>query len=671
MKQVKLATKLIAGFGAILLIALILGGLAAVNMNGVKTTAVQIQKEIVPEVAVANNVERFSLRTMYAMRGYAYTEDTQFLEQGHKELAEVKKFLTDAKNHGASSPRLAKLKEAAEKAEAAALEYERFSNETVALTQALEKERKDAEDAAAKYVKACHDWLDLQSKRLDTAIKGAAKAEVIERIVKNEALANDILDLGNGIIIGTWKSQFRRDPKLFEETEKKFDQVNAKLAELKKLQPDADEMKLIETCSSAGKAYEGNMERFLQKWLLREETAKKRMAAAEQVLGLAKGTAELGMEDTGNATTKAASALGTASNVLIGGLVVALLLGCAITVFLTRSITQPIRHVAEQLSEGADQTVSAAGQVSSASQSLAEGASEQAASLEETSSSLEEISSMTKRNTANAEKVNELARQARAAADTGASDMQAMAAAMTDIKTSGDDIAKIIRTIDEIAFQTNILALNAAVEAARAGEAGMGFAVVADEVRNLAQRAAASAKETAAKIENSVSKTAHGVQLTERVAKSLQEIVGKARQVDELAAEVASASKEQTQGIEQVNLAVSQVDKVTQSNAAGAEESASAAEELNAQAESLKGAVADLLKLVNGQSDLQAQASKPRQHPPERNKQRPVTPAKAPESGNGNGAEKPARQIQPQPTVATLTTGRRQEIPMEGEFKDF
>ena len=153
----------------------------------------------------------------------------------------------------------------------------------------------------------------------------------------------------------------------------------------------------------------------------------------------------------------------------------------------------------------------AAGQVSSASQSLAEGASEQAASLEETSSSLEEMSSMTKRNAENAQKANELAKQARAAADTGVGDMQAMNAAMDAIKASSDDIAKIIKTIDEIAFQTNILALNAAVEAARAGEAGMGFAVVADEVRNLAQRSAQAAKETAAKIEGAVSKTAQGV----------------------------------------------------------------------------------------------------------------------------------------------------------------
>jgi methyl-accepting chemotaxis protein len=268
----------------------------------------------------------------------------------------------------------------------------------------------------------------------------------------------------------------------------------------------------------------------------------------------------------------------------------------------TRGISKVLNLVAADLSAGAEQTTGAAGEVSSASQTLAEGASEQAASLEEAGASLEELSSMTKRNSENAQKANELARQARTAADKGAVDMQTMSASMDAIKASSDDVAKIIKTIDEIAFQTNILALNAAVEAARAGEAGMGFAVVAEEVRNLAQRSAQAAKETAAKIEGAISRTGQGVEISRKVAEALNEIVTKARQVDELAAEVASASNEQTQGISQLNTAVSQMDKVTQSNAASAEESAAAAEQLNAQAYSMKESVGRLLDLVGGQS---------------------------------------------------------------------
>jgi methyl-accepting chemotaxis protein len=242
----------------------------------------------------------------------------------------------------------------------------------------------------------------------------------------------------------------------------------------------------------------------------------------------------------------------------------------------------------------------AANEVSIASQNLAQGSGEQAASIEETSSSLEELASMTRRNAENAQKANDLARQTRQAADKGAADMQAMAAAMEAIRISSDDIAKIIKTIDEIAFQTNILALNAAVEAARAGEAGMGFAVVADEVRNLAQRSAQAARETAAKIQGAIGKTAQGVEISGLVGRTLDEIVIKARQVDELASEVAGASREQTSGITQINSAVGQMDRVTQSNAASAEESAAAAQELNAQAETMKRLVTNLVELVGG-----------------------------------------------------------------------
>ena len=171
------------------------------------------------------------------------------------------------------------------------------------------------------------------------------------------------------------------------------------------------------------------------------------------------------------------------------------------------------------------------------------------------------------------------------------------------IKSSSQDITKILKNIDEIAFQTNILALNAAVEAARAGEAGAGFAVVADEVRNLAQRCAAAAKETAEKIDDSVRKSLHGEQLSVEVARSFDEIQTRVRQLDQLVAEIASASQEQSVGISQVNLAVTQMDKVTQTNAASAEESASASAQLNSQATSLKESVVELQLLVTGRSE--------------------------------------------------------------------
>ncbi|MGD0815350.1 MAG: methyl-accepting chemotaxis protein [Verrucomicrobiota bacterium] len=351
-------------------------------------------------------------------------------------------------------------------------------------------------------------------------------------------------------------------------------------------------------------------------------------------------------------------------------LFVALAVAASIVVglLITRSISRILRQSVDRLSDGAEQTASASGQVSSASQTLAEGASEQAASLEETSASLEEISSMTKKNADNAQTTKGLANIARAAADSGANDMQKMSLAMQDIKSSSDDISKIIKTIDEIAFQTNILALNAAVEAARAGEAGMGFAVVADEVRNLAQRSAQAAKETAAKIETAIAKTAQGVEMSEKVAKSLTEIVTNVRKVDELVAEIATASKEQSNGVAQVNIAVTQMDKVTQSNAASAEESASAAQELNAQTHVLRGVVNELMKLVGGTQQMGSTPAAPAvklaaTSAPEK----PVLASVTRISKNGHGRKSPAAVI----SLAAADSHRKSELPMEGDFTSF
>jgi methyl-accepting chemotaxis protein len=268
--------------------------------------------------------------------------------------------------------------------------------------------------------------------------------------------------------------------------------------------------------------------------------------------------------------------------------------------WVARSIAGPLRKVAGGLTEAASQSASASGQVASSSQSLAEGASQQAASLEETSSSLEEMASMTRQNADNARQANSLMQDTAKVVMEAREAMDGLTRAMGEISRASDQTARIIKTIDEIAFQTNLLALNAAVEAARAGEAGAGFAVVADEVRNLAQRAAQAARNTADLIEETVNKIKDGSFMVSKTNDAFQRVAHGTGKVEELLGEISAASQEQAQGIEQLNQAVAQMDKVVQATAANAEESASAAQQLQAQAQVLEAAVRELVGLVEG-----------------------------------------------------------------------
>ena len=287
------------------------------------------------------------------------------------------------------------------------------------------------------------------------------------------------------------------------------------------------------------------------------------------------------------------------SFILIGSaLALALLLASLLGGGIIRSTIKALRSVSDSLESSATQTATASGQLSSVSQALAAGCSEQGSSVAQTSAALEEMSTMIRSTAENASRAKDLANQARTAAETGSRTMVAMNEAMTAIEVSSAEVAKIVKNIDEIAFQTNILALNAAVEAARAGEAGAGFAVVADEVRSLAQRSAAAARETAEKIEAAIANSRHGSASCSRVGESLGEIAEKVAAADSLVGEIATAAREQTHGIKQIGMAMTQMDGVTRGNAARAEESSSAAAELNSQAHLMQESVEFLRSLV-------------------------------------------------------------------------
>lgn len=252
---------------------------------------------------------------------------------------------------------------------------------------------------------------------------------------------------------------------------------------------------------------------------------------------------------------------------------------------------QRVHNVLLEINQGADQVAAGAHNVSDASVALSQGASQQAASVEQLSASIAEIASQTASNAQNAEKANDLTVGTKEKAQLGNEEMQEMLSAMEEINASSANISKIIKVIDEIAFQTNILALNAAVEAARAGQHGKGFAVVAEEVRNLAARSAKAAKETTDMIEGSMEKVETGREIAHKTAEALNAIVGDVSSVADIVANIAKASNEQKLALEQINQGVQQVSQVVQANSSTSEEAATASQNLNQQADIMRASV--------------------------------------------------------------------------------
>ncbi len=615
----KLGLKIGLGFATLLAIAVALGILAIFNMSNVATKSIMLEKEYVPEVGIANQVERSSFRTMYAMRGYGFTGDKSMLENAQENIKALKERLDKAKVLDDNSPNLKDLKPAVEKVEKELADYEKAIADTVDVNVKMNEYRQQLVSASDQYMSNCNDFLAGQKNKMEADLKAGSSIEKLNERLAKINIVNDIIDVGNDTRIAAWKSQAEREPKIIQDAYANFDVMKEKFSALRKITYLEEDIKRIDNTEQAAAAYKQAMVNFLDLWLKNVDLGKKRGEIGDSVLAQSREVAVKGMEGTTNIALEAVTAFSKSSNIMIIGLILAAIFGITIAFFITRAITKPIfmgvkfaetvangdlsqrlditqkdeigqlatalnnmvdklKEVVANVQSAADNVASGSQELSASSEEMSQGSTEQAAAAEEASSSMEQMAANIRQNADNALQTEKIASKSAEDAKKGGESVAKTLAAMKEI-------ASKISIIEEIARQTNLLALNAAIEAARAGEHGKGFAVVAAEVRKLAERSQHAAAEIS-------ELSGSSVEIAEQAGKMLSEMVPDIQRTAELVQEISAASKEQDTGAEQVNQAIMQLDQVIQQNASASEEMASTSEELSSQAEQLQDTIA-------------------------------------------------------------------------------
>ncbi len=673
MKNLKLSFKIGLGFGLLIFIAFLLGGLAVWNMHQVADEAALLSGEYAPEVAVANSVERAARMAMYANRGYAYSRDEAFLEEGKSDLAALKNHLEEAADLAERSTELVRLREAVREIKAAEAAYEKLLDETVAAIRNLGGLKNNMDKAAIRFMENCQVYLADQNRLTEESLSGISNSEAVKDLLWKINRINEVIDIGNEIRVTNFKAQANRSPNEMQAAFIKFPEVNEILGRLQARTTQKSNLENLSAVRQAADDYHAAMEAYLKEWNALEALNNKRNDTAEGLLVQTAAVSEKGISETLDIARKAESSLSSSSTIMIVGLLAALALGVIIAVVITRAIVGPLvkgvefakqvaggdltaaidvdqkdeignladalrgmidqlRSIVADVKMAAENVAGGSEELSSSAQEMSQGASQQAAAAEEASSSMDQMAANIRQNAENAMETEKIARKS---ADDAGEGGEAVAQTVSAMK----EIADKISIIEEIARQTDLLALNAAIEAARAGDHGRGFAVVASEVRKLAERSQTAAAE--------ISKLSiSSVDVAEKAGEMLKRIVPDIQKTADLVQEISAASNEQNAGADQINQAIGQLDEVIQQNASATEEMASTSEELSSQAEQLQAAM-EFFRIeteVGGRKRGKAAASHGWETPRQKSKAR-VAHIKH-EGGASNRRQEPAKKRQ-------------------------
>ncbi len=691
--KLKLGAKIGAGFGILLLIALILGAMAMFNMVKVQGQSEILDRAYVTEVDQASLLEGRVQRVTSNVQAYALSEDKEYLKLGREGLAQVRETLQAGKTLVAQFPFLVKLKDDLGRIEPLLLNFEKLVNDLEKFDGQLDESRRKMDAGAASYIENCNAYLTGQNRKTAAEMQaGVPAAKLLERL-KKITIINEVIDLVNDTRVKNFKAQALNNFQGLDDALKNFTAIDKKLAELESITTSQDDQQEIKAIHKAADAYQAAIKEFQEAWVATEKTRKQADRMGGEVLGTAHEIVQAAMKGMRRIAGEAVSSLSLATWVMAVGLIVALILGAMVAVFITRSITKPVlatveavgsaaqgdfthnvdavylkrgdelgemmRDVAKmfdnlsttvtEVSAASETVASSAGEISQGNQDLSERTQQQASAIEETASALEQMTSSVKQNAANSAQANDLAKKTAAMANQGGAVVERTVEAMRAVTESSKKISDIINVVNEIAFQTNLLALNAAVEAARAGEAGRGFAVVAGEVRNLAGRSASAAKEIQSLISDSVGKVEQGNELVAESGRLLGEIIVNVQAVADTIGEITAASQEQASGIDEINKAVTQMDEGVQNNAALVEEAASSSENLAAAAEQLRSQMRQFKVRSGSASPTKALPGPAHSAPAPRPPARPA--AKAAAKPLGMSANKPAAKAANKPAA--------------------